>query len=104
MRLAKSKDDLINVEMGEATSYDPHWVYHGLLVGPLQEAALLLERLMAGLLLPKDLLAAMLGRRSLGEPIHGRPWLSPGYGLGMMAGEVEGGASVAGHTGGGRVA
>src|SRR5690348_13014761 len=56
---------------------------------------------MAGLLLPKDLLAAMLDRRRLGGTIDGRPWVSPGYGLGMMAGEVEGGISIAGHTGGG---
>jgi CubicO group peptidase (beta-lactamase class C family) len=100
-RLARRHEDLIGVEMGGAATYDPRWVYHGLLVGPLHEAALLLDRLMAGLLLPQDLLAAMLDRRSVGGPIAGRPWVAPGYGLGIMSGEAKGGTSVAGHTGGG---
>lgn len=43
VRLVRLQDDLIDVEMGEASTYDPRWVYHGLLVGPLHEAALLLE-------------------------------------------------------------
>ena len=37
-------------------SYHPGWVYHGLLVGPLREAAVLLDRLMTGTLLSPDLL------------------------------------------------
>jgi CubicO group peptidase (beta-lactamase class C family) len=101
VRLAKSREDLIEVEMGKAASYEPGWVYHGLLVGPLHEAALLLDRLMTGSLLPRDLLAAMLDSRRVGQAIAGRPWVSPGYGLGIMAGKAEGGALVAGHTGGG---
>lgn len=101
VRLARSHEDLIGVEMGDARTYDPRWVYHGLLVGPLHEAALLLDRIMAGFLLPEGLLAAMLDCRSVGGPIGGRPWVSPGYGLGIMAGTVENEISIAGHTGGG---
>lgn len=101
VRLARSREDLIEVEMGKAATYEPGWVYHGLLVGPLHEAALLLDRLMTGSLLPDDLLAAMLDSRCVGQAIAGRPWLSPGYGLGIMAGKTERGAWVAGHTGGG---
>ncbi|SEM84765.1 Beta-lactamase [Nitrosospira multiformis] len=101
VRLAKSHQDLIDVEMGVANTYDPRWVYHGLLVGPLHEAALLLDRLMAGSLLPEDLLGDMLERRSLGGSIAGRPWVSPGYGLGIMVGTTEDETSIAGHTGGG---
>jgi CubicO group peptidase (beta-lactamase class C family) len=82
-------------------TYDPKWVYHGLLVGPLASAALLLQRLLAGDLLPQPLLSAMLDRYSVGGPIPDRPWKSPAYGLGLMIGETTGGELIAGHTGGG---
>ncbi|MBI2738526.1 MAG: beta-lactamase family protein [Rhodospirillales bacterium] len=81
--------------------YDPRWVYHGLLVEPLQQAALLLQRLMVGDLLPPPLLSAMCDRYSVGGPIAGRPWKTPSYGLGLMIGETTGGELIAGHTGGG---
>lgn len=101
VQLARTKHDLNGVEMGEVTAYDPRWVYHGLLVGSLGDAILLLDRLMTENLLRKDLLMAMLDGEALGGAIAGRPWLSPGYGLGVMVGKVNGGLSVAGHTGGG---
>ena len=82
-------------------TYDPKFVYHGLLVGPLREAALLLQRLLAGDLLPQPLLSAMLDRYSVGGPIVDRPWKAPAYGLGLMIGETTGGELIAGHTGGG---
>jgi CubicO group peptidase (beta-lactamase class C family) len=100
-RLARRREDLADVLMGQTRDYDPRWVYHGLLVGPLQEAALLLDRLMAGHLLPGDLLAAMLRPHPVGGPVAGRPWVSPGYGLGLMTGSVTNGSMIAGHTGGG---
>jgi CubicO group peptidase (beta-lactamase class C family) len=81
--------------------YDPRWVYHGLLVGPLQQAALLLQRLRTGDLLPPPLLSAMFDRYLVGGPIAGRPWKTPSYGLGLMIGETTGGELIAGHTGGG---
>lgn len=81
--------------------YDPKWVYHGLLVGPLTQAALLLQRLLTGDLLPQDLLSSMLDRYLVGGPIAGRPWKTPSYGLGLMIGETNDGALIAGHTGGG---
>ena len=56
---------------------------------------------MTGKLLPPDLLSAMLQRHPVGGPIADRPWTSPGYGLGLMIGGVTGGATIAGHTGGG---
>ena len=100
-RLARHREDLADVLMGQTRDYDPRWVYHELLVGPLQEATLLLDRLMTGHLLPADLLAAMLLPHPVGGPVAGRPWISPGYGLGLMTGGVAGGAVIAGHTGGG---
>jgi CubicO group peptidase (beta-lactamase class C family) len=99
VRLAKTHADLAGVNMGAAFSYAPGWVYHGLLVGPLAEAALCLDRLLGGDLLPQSLLLQMQTVRTLGGPIPGRPWTSPGYGLGLMRGGVEGQRILSGHTG-----
>ncbi|MHC8381809.1 serine hydrolase domain-containing protein [Pseudomonas sp. LB3P14] len=101
VRLAKTRADLESVNMGSAPVYDPGWVYHGLLVGPLEEAALCLDGLLAANLLPNALLQAMQTARALGGPIPGRPWMSAGYGLGLMQGAVAGGLILSGHTGGG---
>jgi hypothetical protein len=72
-----------------------------LLVGPIVKAALLLQRLLVGDLLPPPLLSAMCDRYSVGGPIAGRPWKTPSYGLGIMIGETTSGELIAGHTGGG---
>ncbi|MGJ7517765.1 serine hydrolase domain-containing protein [Pseudomonas baetica] len=101
VRLAKNRCDLLGVDMGGAPDYDPGWVYHGLLVGPLEEAAVCLYRLLSGHLLPFDLLREMQEAHPLGGPIPGRPWLSPGYGLGLMQGVETGGLTLSGHTGSG---
>ncbi|WP_043311528.1 serine hydrolase [Pseudomonas sp. ML96] len=101
VRLATTPADLQGVDMGSASAYHPGWVYHGLLVGPLGEAALLLDRLQNGDLLPPDLLQAMREVRVLGGPIPGRPWTSPGYALGLMQGPADNGLLLSGHTGGG---
>lgn len=98
-RLAATPDDLHGVTMGMA-GYHPGWVYHGLLVGTVAEAALLLHRLLEGPLLPDALRAKMTTPFHLPGPIPGRPWVQPGYGLGIMCGEMTAGP-VAGHTGGG---
>lgn len=100
-RLAHVRADLDGVCMGSAPAYDPGWVYHGLLVGPLADAALFLDRLLDGHLLPETLLRHMQTVRRLGGPIPGRPWLAPGYGLGVMQGPVAGDLTLCGHTGGG---
>lgn len=101
LRLANTRADLQNVNMGSAPDYDPGWVYHGLLIGPLEEAALCLDRLLSGRLLPVELLREMQTARALGGPIPGRPWTSPGYGLGLMQGGETGGLTLSGHTGAG---
>jgi CubicO group peptidase (beta-lactamase class C family) len=100
-RVPRTPTDLDGVYMGTATRYHPGWVYHGLLVGPLAEATLFLDRLLAGHLLPEALLREMQTARVLSGPVPGRPWTSPGYGLGLMQGEVDGGLTMCGHTGGG---
>src|SRR5690606_27787602 len=68
------------------------------LTGPLDQAALLLQRLMQGDLLPPSLLAEMNAGMSVGDEIPGRPFKRPAYGLGTM---VELDSGFVGHTGGG---
>lgn len=100
-RVAFQPNDLTGVERGKAKGYHPGWVYHGLLVGSVEDAALLLHRLVTGNLLPADLLDAMLTPFMLPGPVEGRPWTKPGYGLGTMCGETAKQKHVFGHTGGG---
>jgi CubicO group peptidase (beta-lactamase class C family) len=100
-RIARTPADLAGVAMGSVSSYDPGWAYHGLAVGPLRDAALMLDRLMTGALLPPDLLAAMREAHPVSEPNPGRPWKRPGYGLGLMSGIASSGHKVMGHTGAG---
>ena len=100
-RLAVSRKDLADVEMGSAAGYHPDWVYHGLFVGPLVEAA----RLLAGLLgraspLQASSVAAMRQSHALPQ-FAGPVWKTPSYGLGLMRSTTEGGFLVEGHTGGG---
>jgi CubicO group peptidase (beta-lactamase class C family) len=99
VRLAQRPSDLAGVCGAHASGYDPGWVYHGLLVGPLSVAALWLDRLMEGHLLPDALLREMQTARRLGGEIPGRPWTSAGYALGLMQGEVDAGLTLCGHTG-----
>ncbi|MGF9763120.1 serine hydrolase domain-containing protein [Microvirga sp. 0TCS3.31] len=101
VRIARERSDLENVAMGSAGDYHPGWVYHGLLVGRVADAALLLDRLLEGSLLTPNLLREMLTPFVLPGPVPERPWLSPGYGLGTMTGETTSGLKVGGHTGGG---
>jgi CubicO group peptidase (beta-lactamase class C family) len=101
-RLAMRREDLSSVNMGVIRTYDPRWVYHGLLIGPLSDATLLLHRVMTGPLLPPDLVSAMLDRHAVHDDgLAGRPWTLPGYGLGLMTGGIIGDRFMAGHTGGG---
>lgn len=101
VRVAKTQTDLNGVYMGAVSTYDPGWVYHGLLVGPLSEAVLFLDRVLAGNLLSELLLREMQTARTLGGPIPGRPWITTGYGLGLMQGGVDKGLTLCGHTGAG---
>ena len=99
VRFAKTRADLHTAHLGGTLNYDPAWVYHGLLIGPISQAALFLDRLFSGDLLSPGLLLEMQAARTLGGPIPGRPWIAPGYGLGVMQGSIDGGLSLCGHTG-----
>jgi CubicO group peptidase (beta-lactamase class C family) len=89
-------------ERGElAPDYDSGWVYHGSLIGPLAQAALFLDRLLAGKLLQPHLLTAMVD----GVPLPGAPtspvWKSVRYGLGIATACTGGGLETIGHNGSG---
>ncbi len=99
VKVASEPADLAETAWGNPAGYHPGWVYHGLLVGPAASAALLLHRLLGGALLPSALLSEMLSPHPVGGPIPGRPWQTAGYGLGLMIGVGDAGASFMGHTG-----
>lgn len=99
VRFAKTRADLQTTHLGSTSNYDPAWVYHGLLIGPISQAALFLDRLLCADLFSTGLIQEMQTARTLGGPIPGRPWITPGYGLGVMQGSIEGGYSLSGHTG-----
>jgi CubicO group peptidase (beta-lactamase class C family) len=98
--VALTRADLADVAMG-GRSYHPGWAYHGMMVGRLADAALLLDRLLTGDLLSAELHAEMRRGHALGGPVEGRPWAAPHYGLGLMCGTARDGRTVIGHTGGG---
>ena len=96
-RLASSKADLETVQMGPASGNDPRWVLHGLLVGPIAEAATFLQRLLSGAILNESTLAEMLRVRPLPQFRNGL-WNHPAYGLGIM-GAWDGPKTPCGHSG-----
>ena len=95
---ARRPEELIGTRWGNAGTYHPGWVYHGLMVGSPAAAALLLDRLLRGDLLSSASLRAMRESFRLGAPIPSRPWQAPGYGLGLMI-ETTAPPSFMGHTG-----
>ena len=99
--VARDSTDLDVTAWGNARRTHPGWVYHGLLVGPPEAAALFLHRLLAGHLLSPNLLAAMQDAHRVGGAIPGRPWATAGYGLGLMIGQGQPPGEYVGHTGGG---
>ncbi len=97
-RLALTPADTADVE--GLDGYHPGWVYHGLLVGPLIEAAQVLASLASSALVSADGLAAMQQAYALPAFTRG-PWREPAYGLGLMLPVTVHGWRAVGHTGGG---
>jgi CubicO group peptidase (beta-lactamase class C family) len=100
-RVALTRRDLDGVELGRRGSYDPQWVYHGLAVGSLRDAAQLLDGILTTDFLPAHLLAEMCTAWPVDGVIEGRPWRTTAYGLGVMIGTDMKGSRVIGHSGGG---
>lgn len=96
-RLAVSKSDLEAVQMGCGDGYDPRWVLHGLLVGPIAEAARYLHSLLSGAILNEKMVGEMFKVHLLPQ-YRGELWGHPAYGLGMM-GAWDGPGSPCGHSG-----
>ncbi|MFC3675581.1 serine hydrolase domain-containing protein [Ferrovibrio xuzhouensis] len=99
-RLALEPADLADVAMGGARGYHPGWVYHGLVVGPVVEAARLLHALVTGGLLRPESFARLLDGRPLPEQ-RSATYPDPAYGLGLMLWAHEPLGHPLGHTGGG---
>ena len=100
-RIARSVADMDACAWGNDQRYHPGWVFHGMLIGPPAEAALFMHRLMrdgSDLLSPR-LHAAMRERRALDVPLEGSPWLSAGYGLGLMMPTADFVGPALGHSG-----
>jgi CubicO group peptidase (beta-lactamase class C family) len=98
-RIAMTASDMEQTRWGNPTSYDPRWVFHGLLIGPPTDAVSFLDGLLAGKVISAASLAAMQDERILGGALPGRPWTQTGYGLGLMIGSMNGAGRVVGHSG-----
>lgn len=89
-RLARSRDDMRATHFSGGWNYDPGWVFHGTVVGPVAEAALALHRISTDGFLSQQAQAEMLAWHPVGGALPGRPWLTAGYGLGVMVGTMRG--------------
>ncbi len=86
--------------------YHPGWAFHGIVIGPVTEPDLALQRLLSGDLLSPASGTAMRAVLPLGGPLPGRPWQRTGYRLGLMIGAMRArgvpvSLQVAGHSAGG---
>jgi CubicO group peptidase (beta-lactamase class C family) len=97
-RFATRREDLRGVCMGSASEYDPGWVYHGLIVGELADAARMLHALLSGLVLSPAMLIEMRRARRLPQ-FRTTLWAEPAYALGVMTPGLEDGRRLIGHTG-----
>jgi len=99
--VAEKPEDLEPTSWGNEDGYDPRWVFHGLVVGTALDAARLLYEILHGGLLPRALISEMTRAHEIGGAIPERPWITTGYGLGLMIGEVSGAGRAIGHNGNG---
>jgi CubicO group peptidase (beta-lactamase class C family) len=102
VRLAVERADFADVFWPGLRTYDPRWVYHGVLIGPPADAARLLHAVLNGRLLAEASLAQMLDRYTpLGGALPGRPITQQGYGMGFMIGRMGEAGRAIGHNGAG---
>jgi D-alanyl-D-alanine carboxypeptidase len=99
--LAENGPDFDGVHWDNRHGYHPGWVYHGCIVGTAQDAAVLLHKVFTGDMLSPAMLAEMLNIHPLGGPLEGWAWLSTGYGLGIMSGDLAPAGTARGHSGAG---
>jgi D-alanyl-D-alanine carboxypeptidase len=88
-RIATSPSDMEALAFPVPPNYHPGWVFHGVVVGPIDQAAQTLYRLLQGRLLDSTSIKRMLHRHRIGGAVPGRPWTDHGYGLGLMVGAMN---------------
>lgn len=81
--------------------YHPGWVSHGVVAATALDTARLLHGLFTTDLLPATLVARMREAQPVPGSMRGRPWVEPGYGLGLMVELDPDAGPYWGHTGGG---
>jgi CubicO group peptidase (beta-lactamase class C family) len=99
--VTRRRDDMQRLAFRNLHSYDPNWVYHGLIVGTASDAARLLHRLFTTGFLSDASRAAMFDSVPLPFVLSNRPFVSPTPGTGLM---IDPGGPLGlwfGHTGGG---
>jgi CubicO group peptidase (beta-lactamase class C family) len=101
-RVAQTRADMADVFWPHLRTYDPRWVYHGLLIGtPIDASRLLHAVLLDGFLSP-DSLSQMRDHFTRFEgALPGRPVTEPAYGLGLMVGRLGEAGRAWGHNGSG---
>ena len=105
-RFATTRDDMRATAFAGGLDYHPGWAFHGIVIGPVSEAALALHRLLCGDLLDPGSCAAMRDGVAVGASDLRPPWVSGAYGLGLMAGAMHHSGighpvAVVGHSAGG---
>jgi len=99
-RLATVPADLADVRMGDASDYHPGWVYHGLVVGTVTDAARLLHLLLMGTLVNERTLFRMREPRALPQ-FRSDLYPDPAYAMGLMLQAIDPIDHPIGHSGGG---
>ncbi|MBI9010716.1 MAG: hypothetical protein JEZ08_00685 [Clostridiales bacterium] len=64
--------------------YEPRWLYHGMIIGSLRSACLLLHGLSTGNLIGQNSFDIMQETYDLKFDIGNRPWKKPSYAHGLM--------------------
>lgn len=96
-----SREEMQRVPWPQLHSYDPRWVYHGLILGTAVDAARFLDRLFTREFLSEASRRAMLDSIPLPFTVTDRPFAKPMVGTGLMI-DPEGPLGPwFGHTGGG---
>jgi hypothetical protein len=82
--MTRERDDMQRLAFTNLGSYDPNWVYHGLIVGTALDAARLLYRVFTSEFLSADARAAMFQSSAPLDALPGRPFVTPTPGTGLM--------------------
>jgi CubicO group peptidase (beta-lactamase class C family) len=99
--MTRERDDMQRLAFANIGSYDPNWVYHGLIVGTALDAARLLHRAFTSEFLSADSRAAMIQSSAPLDALPGRPFVTPTPGTGLMI-DPDGLLGMwFGHSGGG---